>query len=318
MERVQAGSHLHGLHLIHGLASSIECASQLQWWATVGISILANQVLHLLGVDERSGVGMLLGDDGLVVLEAILGNHRLYLLMRARRNLINHRPRISYLAAVLHIVEEALLHDTVLHPALGIGEDTSLHMVAVVRAVVGALQSDRQLASLVALIEECGELAHSKDCVETTSQVSLIECISLLGNSESDHLERWSLEDFHQSSPVVGKLLVCLQALGDGAEHLLLDSAIALQADKEGEIMVWAISLVDDFVVEALGDDDTTVVLTGVESVVEDSGRESTEDVSSAKVNPSRLIVSLLGYSCDVVLRKLITFSLPLHSIEIV
>ena len=81
--------------------------------------------------------------------------------------------------------------------------------------------------------------------------------------------------------------------------------------------MVRAISLVDDFVVEAFRHDDATVVLTGVESIVEDSSRERTEDVACTEVNPSRLIVSLLGNCCNIIMRKLITFSFPFCSLKV-
>ena len=136
MQWVQAGGYLHGFHLIHCLAGGIERTAQLQWRATVGIGILANEILHFLCIHERSGEGMLFGDDGIVVLETILGKHRLYLLVRTRGNLINHRPRIGYLAAVVDVIQESSLNDAILYPALGVSLDTSLYMVAIVRTVV--------------------------------------------------------------------------------------------------------------------------------------------------------------------------------------
>ena len=136
MERVQTGGYLHGLNLIYSLAGCIERTAQLQWRASVGISILANEILHFLGIHERSGESMFLGDDGIVVLETILSEHRLHLLVWTRSNLVNHRPRIGNLAAVIDIIYETSLNNTILYPALGVSLDASLYMVAIVRTVV--------------------------------------------------------------------------------------------------------------------------------------------------------------------------------------
>ena len=115
----------------------------------------------------------------------------------------------------------------------GISLDTFLDVVAIVRAVVSGLESERKFASLVSLIEQCGELSHSKDSIETALEVSFIIRISFLGDGESDHLQARSLEYLHESSPVVSKLLVRLQAFRHGCNHLFLYSAVGLQANEK-------------------------------------------------------------------------------------
>ena len=316
MERVQTGGYLHGLNLIYSLAGCIERTAQLQWRTTVGISILANEILHFLGIYERSGESMLLGDNRIVILETILSEHRLYLLVWTRSNLINHRPRIGNLAAVIDIIYETSLYDTILCPTLSISLYASLNMVAVVRTVVGRLKSKWQLACLITLIEKSGKLTHSKYSIETTCQIGIIIRISLLCDGESYHLQSWCLENLDQSGPVLTKLLIRLEAFCDRSDDLLLDGSVALEADEKREIIVRAISLVDNFVVEAFSNNNTPIVLAGVKCIVEDGCRKSTEDVTCTKVNPSRLIVSLLSYGCDVILRKLITLSFPFCSIK--
>ena len=311
MQWVQTGGNLHGLNLIHGLAGGIECTAQLQWWTTISIGILANEILHFLGIDERSGEGMLLCDDGIIVLETILSQHSLHLLVRTRSNLINHRPRISNLAAVVDIFKEASLYNAILCPALCVCLHASFHVVAIVRAVVGRLEGNRELASLVSLIEESSQLAHCENGIKSASQIGIIERISFFGDGESYHLQTRCLKNLNQASPILPKLLISLEAFCDRSDDLFFDGSVRLEAYEKREVIVRAISLVDDLVVEAFDHDDTTVVLARIECVVENSCREGTEDVACAKVNPSRLLMSLLGNCRNVILRKLITLGFP-------
>ena len=231
MQWVQTGGYLHGLYLIHGFTGGIECTAQLQWWTTIGISILTNEILHFLCIHERSGEGMLFGDDGFVVLKAILCQHRLHLLVRTWSNLINHRPRVCNLAAVVDVIKEACLNDAVLYPALSISLHTSLHVVAIVRTVVSRLESKWQFSCLVTLIEESCQLTHCKYSIETASQISIIEAVALFGDGESYHLQTWCLEDLNQASPILTKLLISFEALCDRCDDLLLDGSVRLEAD---------------------------------------------------------------------------------------
>lgn len=124
--------------------------------------------------------------------------------------------------------------------------------------------------------------------------------------------------NLNQTRPVVSKLLVSLDTFGNRCDNLLCDSTIRLEAYEKREIIVRTISLIDNFVVEAFCYDYTTVILACVKRIVEDGCRERTEDVTSTKVNPSRFVVSLLSYGCDIILRKLITFGFPFCSLKVV
>ena len=90
MEGVQAGGHLHRLHLINGLAGSVEGTAQVEWGTAIGVVVFNDEILHFLGVHERSREGMFLCLDVVIVLKAILSQHLLYFLMRTRGNLVNH------------------------------------------------------------------------------------------------------------------------------------------------------------------------------------------------------------------------------------
>ena len=143
MQRVQTRGHLHRLHFIYGLTRRIERTTQIQWRTAVGVVVLDDQILHLLGIHERSRKGVLLRLDVVVVLETVGSKHLLHLLVWAWGNLVNHRPGESNLLLVFQVSQELSRHQSVFHPALSIGKDTGLHLVAVVRAVVHRLHRER-------------------------------------------------------------------------------------------------------------------------------------------------------------------------------
>ena len=131
---------------------------------------------------------MTLGDDGLVVLEAIGSKHGLYLLVRTWGDLVDHRPGISHLGRILQITEEVGRNKLLLNPLACIGLHTCLYLVAIVRAVVGALQGDGQLSCLEASKHQHSELAHGEDGLEAALQVGRSHAVALLGDGEGYHL----------------------------------------------------------------------------------------------------------------------------------
>ncbi len=251
MQRVEAGADLHLLDLVHRLAVGVHDAAQLQRGPAVGVLVLDDQVLGLLGVDKGGGEGVAVGDDGVVVLEVVLFQHLLDLGVGARGDLVDHAPGIGDLALILDVVHRAggddahlgplfgvrdlaLVLDVIhkarghqahLGPLFGVGIDAGLDLVAVVGAVVHALQGQGQGACLVALVEQGGDLAHGELCAHAALQVGGVEAIALFGDGEGDHLEAGLLEDLDQAGPVVGELGVGLEALGDRGDDLLLDGA---------------------------------------------------------------------------------------------
>ena len=259
---------------------------------------------------------MLLGLDIVVVVETVGGEHGLYLLVWTRGDLVDHRPGEGYLRLVFQVVEEGGFHKSVGHPFLRVGEDTCLHLVAVVRAVVHALHGKWQFPCFEAFKQEYCHLAHGEDGGEATLQVSRCHTVALLGDGEGNHLQRWIAEDFHQSLPV-SKLVVGFQGFGYRGDDFLLDGAGRLQADQEREVAVGGVGLVDDLKVEGLCHDDATVVFPAVQRIVEDGSGESTEDVSASEVHPCRCVVGLLCHGGDVELGKFIAFGFPFSGIVV-
>ena len=316
MERVETGGDLHGLYLIDGLARGVEGTAEVEWGTTVGVVVLDDEVLHLFGIHEGSGEGVALGLDVVVVVEAVGSEHLLDLLMRTRGNLVDHRPGEGDLLLVLQVVEEGGGHESVVDPALGIGEDASLDLVAIVRAVVHRLYGEGQLSGLPALVEQCADLTHGEEWLHAACEVGLVEAVALLGDGEGDHLQARVAEDLDEALPV-GELGIGLEGLGDAGDDLLLDSACRLEADEQGEVVIGGVGLVDDLEVEGLGDDDATIVLACVQGVVEDGSGEGTEDVASAEVYPCRFLGRLLAHGLDIEFGELVALGFPLCGIII-
>ena len=132
---------------------------------------------------------MFLGLDIVVVLEAVGCQHLLHLLVGTRGNLVNHGPGEGDLRLILKIVEEGLGHESVLHPTLGIGHNASLHLVAVVGAVIHRLDGKRELAVIKTLQEQGANLTHGKDGLQATGQIGLVVGVTFLGDGERNHLE---------------------------------------------------------------------------------------------------------------------------------
>ena len=255
---------------------------------------------------------MALGLDVVVVVEAVGSEHLLDLLMRTRGDLVDHRPGEGDLLLVLQVVEEGGGHESVVDPALGIGEDASLDLVAIVRAVVHRLYGEGQLSGLPALVEQCADLAHGEEWLHAACEVGLVEAVALLGDGEGDHLQARVAEDLDEALPV-GELGIGLEGLGDAGADLLLDGACRLEADEQGEVVIGGVGLVDDLEVEGLGDDDATIVLACVQGIVEDGSGEGTEDVASAEVYPCRFLGRLLAHGLDIEFGELVALGFPLR-----
>ena len=315
MQRVQAGRDLHRLNLVDGLARGIEGAAEVQGRPAVGIVVLDDQVLHLLGVDEGCREGMLLGLNVCVVLEAVLGQQFLDLLVRAGRDLVNHRPGEGHLRLIAQVRREALRHQAVLDPALGVGQHTANDSIAVMRAVVHRLHGERQPAGVVALEQQGCHLTHGKLWLQSAGEVVLVVSVAFLGDGKRYHLQRGLAEYLHQALPV-GVLRVGLQGLGDAGNDFLLYRAVGTEVHAQREVVVGGVGLVDDFKVEGLCHNDAAVVLTGVQRVVEYGGRERPEDVATPEMDPRRLCGRLLTHGLNVKLGELIAFRFPLGGVQ--
>ena len=205
-------------------------------------------------------------------------------------------------------------HQTILDPALGIGANACFDLVAVVGAVVHALHGERQRSSLIALIEQSADLTHGKNGMQASRQVGFVKRIVLLRYGERNHLQRRGAEYLKKTLPVSG-LRIGFQRFGNGGYHLLFHRTCRLQAYEQRQVVV---GLVDDLIVESLGDDYSTVILAGIQHVLQYGCRKRAEDVSSTEVDPCWSIMRLLPHSGNIKLRKLIAFLLPFFWIEFV
>ena len=312
MQGVEAGADLHLLDLIDGLAVAVEDTAQLQRRTAIGVVVLDAEVLGLLGVDEGSGEGVLLGDDGVVVLKTVVSQHLLDLGIRAGSDLVDHAPGEGDLGLVLDVGQELGGDQALLDPLGSVGKDCGLDLIAVVRAVVHALDGQGQSTGLEALVEQSSDLAHGQNGGQAALEVSRSDAVALLGDGERDHLQAGCLEDLDQTSPVSAEGVVSLQALGDGGDDLLLDVAGGLQADQQAQVVVGLVSLVDDLVVKALSNNDTAVILAAVQGLVQDGSGEGTEDIACAEVHPGGLCVGLGLDSLHVKLGQLVALFCPL------
>ena len=210
MQGVQAGAHLHLLHLVHRLPVGVQHAALLQRRPSIGVLVLDDQVLGLLRVDEGGGIGVAVGDDGVVVLKAVLFQHLLHLGVGPGGDLVDHAPGEGDLALILQVLQEVLGHQAGLHPRLGIGHGGAAHLIAVVGAVVHALHRDGQGPRLIALVQQGGDLAHDELGLRPALQVGGGDGIPLLGDGEAHHLERGLAENLHQAVPISAELGVGL------------------------------------------------------------------------------------------------------------
>ena len=197
MEGVETGRHLHRLYLVHRLTRRIDDTSKLQWRATVCVSVLTDEVLSLLRIDERSGDRMSARLNDVVVVEAIGSEQLLHLSVRLWCDLVYHRPGERHLSLVVEIVNELFAHYTLTEPLISVLHDSTLHDVTVVRAVVHALQRHRQFACEKTHVEQDADLAHSQLGVHAAMQVVVIDGVALLGYRERDHLQARVAEDLY-------------------------------------------------------------------------------------------------------------------------
>ena len=316
MQGVEAGAHLHLLHLVHRLPVGVKHPALFQRGTAVGILVLNDQILGLLRVDEGGGISMLLGDNGVIVLESVGLEHILYLGVGPGGDLVDHAPGEGHLGLILEVVQESLGHQAGLHPCLGIGHNSALHLIPVVGAVIHALHGDRQLARLIALIEQGGDLAHDQLGLRPPLQVGGRDGVALLGDGEAHHLQGGVLEDLLQPLPVLVELGISLQALGDRGHHPLLNGAVGLEQHGQAQIVIGLVGLVNDLIVKALGHDDAPVVLPRVQHPLKQGGREGPEDVAGPEVNPGGLVVGLGPDGLQVEFGQFIALVRPLLGVE--
>ena len=129
--------------------------------------------------------------------------------MGTRGDLVDHRPGEGDLCLVAEVVEEGCVDETILYPTLSISEDTCLHLVAIMRTVVHALDGEGEFTNKETFVEQGTDLTHRKEGLETSCKIGFVEGVALLRDGEGDHLQAGILEDFYQTVPI-GELRISL------------------------------------------------------------------------------------------------------------
>ena len=316
MQGIEAGADLHPFYVVNGFSFGEHNTAQVQGRTAVGEVFFNDQIFCLLGVDEGGGVGVAAGDDGLVVFESICGKHFLYLGIGTGGDLVDHAPGEGNGGLVVQVAYEVGFHQTGIAPSLGIGKNAFFDFIAVVGAVVHALNRYRELACQVTLIQQHRQLAHHQHRLHTTLEVGGIGEVTLLGDGEADHLKAGGFENFHKPGPVLRELEISLQTFGNGGHHPLFDGAVGLQQHQQAQVVIGTVSLVDDLVVETFGHDDAPVTGTAVQCLLQHGCREGPEDIACAEVDPGGFRCGFLTDSCYIKPGQLIPLFFPASGVK--
>ena len=323
MQGIQAGGDLHALGLVDGVAVGHIDARLFQRGATVGELVLNDQILRALGVDERGNEGVLAGNDGLHILDAVGNQLLLHDLVGARGDLVDHRPGEGDLAFIAEVVDEILTDIALFQPSLGNGHNAGLQLFAVVRAVVHA--DDRQGIStgVETLQQQGGNHAHGMAGVGGTlvnvrlhnghqAAVGTVQGVALLGDGEGDHLQTGIGEDALETCHHLCVGGIGAQTLGDRADDLTAGGAVRVEGDVHGQVVERGVDFVNDVVVEGVGGDDTAVSQTLVQQALLQGGNKAAEDVACAEVDPDGVFLGGGGHGGVVELGQLNAQLFPL------
>ena len=241
MKRIEAGTHLHLLRLLHGGPVGEVHPRPLQGRPSIGEGILQHQILGDLrvdkGSDECAGVGLADGH----VRQAQALQLLLYLLGGMGGDLVDHGPGEGHLTSVGQPGQEVLRYQASLQPSGGDALHRILELLTVLGAVVHTYHGDGGSPRLESPVEQGGGDGHGvSGTVGAALQVPLHhrlqitlkpgEGVTLLGNGKAGHLQSRRLEYLHQPVPV-GTLAVGLQTPRHAADHLHLIGAVGRHAD---------------------------------------------------------------------------------------
>ena len=197
---IQAGAHLHALHLFYGIPGSKHDACMLQPGASVGERILNHQVFSFLCIDKRSHICVLAGDNALCICKACLLQHLLDAVIRTWGDFVNHAPREGNMRRILNILQKSAVSLSVLCPCLCISVHSRIQLIAVVGTVIHADQGQRSCAMGISPVTQGGELTDITICLFRTSlKISLYvraegpvcrsDAVALFCDGEADHLQ---------------------------------------------------------------------------------------------------------------------------------
>ena len=321
MQRIEACADLHFLDLVDGLSVGEHDAALFKLRSSVREIVLDDEILSLLGVYERSHIGLHGGDNGSKLVDAVSVDDLRNGLVGTRGDLVDHGPGEGDLVA-FDISLKLRLCDAVRNPALCESSDSGFKLVAVVGAVVHADHGDRLLVCLKAGVEErryfahvalglLGTLFHIGDDSGDHLALAVYEAVALLCDGKACHLQGILAEDLAKSRVSGFVIAVQLQGFHYAADYGLLDRAGGLKCYQNGEVIVGMIHLLDDLVVIAFRYGQSAVQNAVIEEVLHYVCLECPENIAAAEVDPERILFGRFSYCFSIILRKRVTFFFP-------
>src|SRR5574344_916573 len=120
MQRIQASTYLHLLHLVHCLSVCEHHPCLFQCRASVRELILHHQIFALLSIYEGSHISFLSCNYRIKIVNTILLQHLQNGVVRTRSNLVYHRPGKSHLFLIINIFQKSLISKTIIAPGISI------------------------------------------------------------------------------------------------------------------------------------------------------------------------------------------------------
>ena len=285
VQRIEAGADLHLLDLVHHIAAGDDDTGLLERRTAVREAVLDDEVLRLLGVDERRRERMLCGFEQADVLQTVRKQLLFHARIGARRDLIDHAPRERNVVLEVSVLLGG--DAAVIAPRGGDLHDGLLQLFAVVGAVIHRNQRERRTAGAETLEAHRGQLRH--EALALLGAVchvgsdgghklvlGIAERVALFGNGKGYHLEAGLAEH-------LGNLIAVVQhgqALGHRADDLLVDAAVRVERHAHGQVVVGTEAAGDDLIVIALAAHDAGVHPAFFDQTLAQRCREDAEDVA--------------------------------------
>ena len=285
MQRIKAGAYLHLLDLVHHIAAGDDDTGLLERRTAVRELVFNDEVLRLLGIDEGGSKGMLGGLERADVLQTVGEQLLLDARVRARRDLVDHAPRKRNVVLEVSVLLSG--DAAVLAPCGGDLYDRLLELLTVVRAVVHGNEGERRTAGAETLDAHGGQLSHEALAVHRAVchvggngghklVLGIAQRVALFGNGKGYHLETRLTEHLGH----LGTVVQHGQALGHRADDLLVDAAVRIERNADGQIVVGVEAARDDLVIVALAADDAGVHPALFNQALAQRCREDAEDVA--------------------------------------
>ena len=324
VKRIQTGTHLHLLHLIHRLAVCKDQAAFFQLRSSVRELILNDKILGFLRIYKGSNVCLSGGDDGLQTFGAVFCQHFLHCRIRAGYDLVDHGPGEGNLLLIPHIGGKTGIRKTIFLPGFHKGHDGFFQPIPIVGTVVHADHGHRLCAGLIPRIQEGCDLSHIADRLlgaihdirfhlRSKGAIPLHQTVTFLGDRKGNHLQRIFSENLSETLQVIVVAGVCGQRFRNASDNGFFNGSVCLQCSQKIVIVMGSKQLLHGFM--TAHSDQSPVDHTCVQKILHHICLKCTENISGAKMKPEGILFCFFYHSCAVIARELITGSFPLCSV---